>query len=64
MLQNSLCPSLSGSRKTDIWCFFVLFGMVFADEMAGCGLDDTRRTNGICDFLQEKFVMEIFNTVL
>ena len=32
--------------------------MGFADEIVGYGLDDTRRTNGICDFLQEKFVME------
>lgn len=36
----------------------MLFGTNFADEMVGYGLDDTRRTNGICDFLQEKFVME------
>lgn len=36
----------------------MLFGTDFADEMAGYGLNDTRRTNGICDFLQEKFVME------
>lgn len=35
----------------------MLFGTDFADEMAGYGLDDTRRTNGICDFLQKKFVM-------
>ena len=35
----------------------MLFGTDFADEKAGYGLDDTRRTNGICDFLQEKFVM-------
>ena len=35
----------------------MLFGTDFADEKAGYGLDDTRRTNGICDILQEKFVM-------
>lgn len=30
----------------------------FADEMVGSGLDDTRRINGICDFLQERFVIK------
>ena len=44
-------------KKCDVCCFFVLFDTDFADEMVGYGLDDTRRTNGICDFLQEKFVM-------
>ena len=45
-------------KKPDIWCFFVLFGTDFADKIVGYGLDDARRTNGICDFLQKKFVME------
>lgn len=44
-------------KKRDIWCFAVLFGTDFADEIAWDGLDDIRRTYGICDFWQEKFVM-------
>ena len=42
---------------SDIWYFLVPNSTDFADETAGYGLGDTRRTNGICDFLQEKFVM-------
>lgn len=34
-----------------IWYFLVPNSTDFADETAGYGLDDTRRTNGICDFL-------------
>ena len=31
-----------------------IFGTDFADETAGYGLGDNRRTNGICDFLYIK----------
>ncbi len=36
---------------SDIWCFLVPNSTDFADETTGYGLGDTRRTNGICDFL-------------
>lgn len=36
---------------SDIWCFLVPNSTDFADETGDYGLGDTRRTNGICDFL-------------
>lgn len=36
---------------SDIWYFLVQNSTNFADETADYGLDDTRRTNVICDFL-------------
>ncbi len=36
---------------SDIWCFLVPNSTYFSDEISGYGPGDTRRTNGICDFL-------------
>ena len=51
MRWNILCPRMSGAKMSDVWCFLVLNSTDFADKTGGYGLDDTRQTNGICDFL-------------